>query len=125
MPQTHDAATELANLVLSMAFVSAPGLHARQLARRVLGVEDHGKLGAFVPINTNGRIRLVPRDEPVFLIRGQDELGADVVRHWADLAGIAGASVTIVQSARAHAAVMDAWPVKKLPDLPGVTTRTE
>lgn len=71
-----------------------------------------------VVITTNGTTRLVPPDEPVFLVRGQDVVGGDVVRYWAASALTAGADAEIVNSAREHAAKMDAWPKKKVADLP-------
>lgn len=61
---------------------------------------------------------LIPADEPVFLIRGQDKVGAAAVRGWADLAEAAGSPPDIVAHAREHAAKMDAWPKKKVPDMP-------
>ena len=39
---------------------------------------------------------LIPEDEPVFLIRGQDQVGAETVERWAFLATAAGADVEIV-----------------------------
>lgn len=62
-------------------------------------------------------VRLIPEDEPVFLIRGQDKVGAATVRVWADFAEFEGASPEIVKMARDHADKMDAW-AKKAPDLP-------
>lgn len=59
----------------------------------------------------------VPEDEPVFLIRGQDAVGAEAVLAWADLAERRGADKATVRSARLHAERMAEWPVKKLPDL--------
>jgi hypothetical protein len=70
-------------------------------------------------ITTDGVTRRIPKDEPVFLLRAQDACSADAVRHWAALAEGAGAHPEIVSKAREHAALMDAWPVKKVPDLPG------
>jgi hypothetical protein len=61
---------------------------------------------------------LIPDDEPVFLIRGQDKVGAAVVRLWASYAESAGATPKIVRMAREHADRMDAWPKHKAPDLP-------
>ena len=69
-------------------------------------------------ITTNGTTRRIPEDEPVFLIRGQDAVGADTVRDWAERAEANGADPEIVRVAREHAAKMDAWPNKKTPDLP-------
>lgn len=67
--------------------------------------------------DTSGKLG-IPHDEPVFILRGQDELAGDTVRHWAILAREHGASDDIVQMARGQAALMDAWPKKKVPDVP-------
>ncbi|WP_434619273.1 hypothetical protein [Azospirillum sp. B2RO_4] len=61
---------------------------------------------------------IIPADEPVFLIRGQDAVGAAAVRAWADLAEAAGAKPDILFVTRAHADRMEAWAIKKTPDLP-------
>ena len=116
--QDTTTAVRLAELVLSMNLVTERWLVARRLAREILGIDDAGNAPAVTPITTNGTTRLIPRDEPVFLIRGQDSIGADVVRHWADLASLNGASAEIVSIAREHADKMDAWPKKKTADLP-------
>jgi len=72
----------------------------------------------------NGRIednaRLIPDDEPVFLLRGQDQFAAAAVLNYADLVERAGGDPNIVALSRQHAADMLAWPKKKLPDLPEV-----
>ncbi len=116
--QDNTAAAQLAELVLSLNMITDKGLVARRLAREVLGIDDAGNAPAVTPITTNGTTRLIPRDEPVFLIRGQDAVGADAVRAWADLAERQGASSDIVEVARAHALRMDAWPRKKTADMP-------
>lgn len=69
-------------------------------------------------ITTNGRTRKVPKDEPVFLLRAQDAVAANTVRFWAAAAATAGADPAIVEAARKHAALMEAWPTKKIPDMP-------
>nr|WP_281719934.1 hypothetical protein [Nitrosomonas nitrosa] len=69
-------------------------------------------------ITTNGTTRFVHPDEPVFLIRGQDVVAGDAVRAWADLAEERGADQRMLEIAREQAAKMDAWPKKKIPDLP-------
>lgn len=115
--QSNPASIQLAELVLSMDMATDKGLVARRLAREVLGVDDHGSAPPSTPITTNGTTRLIPRDEPVFLIRGQDIVGADAVRAWAALAQAAGAQADIVAIAREQATKMDAWPKKKLADL--------
>lgn len=60
----------------------------------------------------------IPEDEPVFLIRGQDEVGWMAVEAWANLAEAAGARSDIVFMARTHAFKMMEWAAKKTPDLP-------
>lgn len=118
--QDTTAARQLAELVLDMGMVTEKGAKARNLARAVLGIESFsgGDPTDEVFISTNGTARRIPADEPVFLIRGQDVVGGDAVRAWADLAEVAGADPSIVSIAREHAAKMDAWPKKKTPDLP-------
>lgn len=117
--QDTTAAMQLAELVLSMNMVTASGLVARRLAREVLGVDDHGRAPPVTPVITNGTTRLIPRDEPVFLIRGQDAVSGDAVRAWANLAEANGAAPEILVIAREHAGKMDAWPKMKTADLPG------
>lgn len=115
------SARTLADLVLSMEFASGKGLLARRLARQVLGIADHGNGPDADVVVTNGTVRIIPADEPVFLIRGQDAVGGEAVRAWADLAEQAGAAPDILAVAREHAAKMDAWPKKKTPDLKETT----
>ncbi len=71
-------------------------------------------------IVTNGTTRRIPADEPVFLLRAQDQYAAAAVRHWAGLVEAGGGDPEIIGTARTHADKMDAWPVKKIPDLPRV-----
>ncbi len=61
---------------------------------------------------------LIPENEPVFLIRGQDIFGATAVRLYAALAEEGGADPELVASAKAHAKLMEEWSVQKMPDLP-------
>lgn len=61
---------------------------------------------------------IIPDDEPVFLLRGQDAMAAKHVRDWAEHVELRGGSPEIVRMAREHADKMEAWPKKKLPDLP-------
>jgi hypothetical protein len=60
---------------------------------------------------------LIPEDEPVFLIRGQDKAGPETLRYWADNAHLHGASEEIIQRALNQAEAMEAWQTKKTPDL--------
>jgi hypothetical protein len=71
-------------------------------------------LGEFRQIMESPRI---PPNEPVFLIRAQDEVGAKTVMAWAHLNRQAGGSDIISLSAEAHARKMEDWLVKKLADL--------
>ena len=59
----------------------------------------------------------IPAEEPVFLLRGQDQNAAFAVRSWAKAVEEDGGDPEIVKAARDHADLMDAWPKKKPPDL--------
>lgn len=61
----------------------------------------------------------IPRDEPVFLLRGQDQLAADVVRYYASTALVFGLE-QVYRDALEQSRRMAEWPVKKLPDIPDV-----
>lgn len=56
----------------------------------------------------------IPEDEPVFLLRAQDETAAETVRYWAGLQP-EGPLRTL---ARSHVLKMNAWPKKKRADGP-------
>lgn len=60
----------------------------------------------------------IPDDEPVFLLRGQDHAAAHAVRYYADILEAWNADPEIIRKAREHADRMEAWPTKKIPDLP-------
>lgn len=65
---------------------------------------------------------IIPDEEPVFLLRGQDVAAPDTVRNWALIAEKHGADPEIVRRARAHADRMEVWQghgACKVPDLPG------
>lgn len=62
----------------------------------------------------------IPSDEPVFLIRAQDQVSGDAVRAWADLHEKAGGDPKLAELAREHADLMDKWPTKKAADRPHV-----
>lgn len=55
-------------------------------------------------------------DEPVFILRGQDILAADLVDRWATLASLKGCPDAKVLEARALAQAMREWPTRKKPD---------
>lgn len=60
---------------------------------------------------------LIPEDEPVFLLRAQDKHAAEALRWYADDVEVHGGDAKLVEAVRRHADLMDAWPVKKAPDL--------
>jgi hypothetical protein len=55
----------------------------------------------------------IAADEPVFLIRGQDAIGAAAVRAWAQLHLASGGDPALSDAALRHAAQMEAWPKKQ------------
>jgi hypothetical protein len=62
---------------------------------------------------------LIPEDEPVFLVRGQDVLGASTARFWADEAELSQkVDAKLISVVRDLADKMEAWPKKKVPDMP-------
>lgn len=65
---------------------------------------------------------LIPDDEPVFLIRGQDMAAVGTVLRWACIAEGMGAEEDIVAAARKQARAMEQWQNKHdryhLPDMP-------
>ena len=64
---------------------------------------------------------LIPDDEPVFLLRGQDELAPDLLRQWAVQLLAKGGSGIMAEMVIKHAEEMKEWQktkAKKLPDLP-------
>ena len=64
---------------------------------------------------------IIPQDEPVFLIRGQDAVAPEAVEAWAELAERAGSDGDIITAARSQAREMRRWGKEhgdKIPDLP-------
>ena len=55
-------------------------------------------------------------DEPLFILRAQDELAPAVVRHWAMLARASKVAHEKVKEADHLAGEMEQWPKRKLPD---------
>lgn len=54
--------------------------------------------------------------EPIFVLRGQDELAPDIIDLWADELESRGGNADKVLHARKTADAMRAWPTQKLPD---------
>lgn len=63
---------------------------------------------------------IIPEDEPVFLVRGQDKAAPATLRAWAEEAGRLGANIDIIALVRQHVDAMEAWQrdqAAKVPDL--------
>ena len=63
---------------------------------------------------------LIPDDEPVFLLRGQDQAAPQILRAYAAEARRQGASADLVEATLKQAAAMDDWQRytrSKVPDL--------
>jgi hypothetical protein len=67
------------------------------------------------------RLPTIHAGEPVFILRAQDLLSADVVRHWAAAAFAAGVDPAVVEQALQQADRMDQWSPRKLPDADHLT----
>lgn len=61
---------------------------------------------------------LIPADEPVFLLRGQDLYAAGALRWYADRVEGAGGDPAIVKATREQALRMESWTYRKEPDMP-------
>ena len=55
-------------------------------------------------------------DEPLFILRAQDALAADLVEKWAIWANAGGSSSDKVNEALAICEAMRKWPIRKHPD---------
>ena len=67
---------------------------------------------------------LIPVDEPVFLIRGQDRAAPGAVEAWANLAEAIGADHEIIDAARRQAKLMREYQASvesKVPDMPSAS----
>ena len=60
---------------------------------------------------------LIPEDEPVFLLRGQDIHAPDTLRCYANAVAANGGDPKMVELVRRQADLMDLWPTHKEPDL--------
>ncbi len=52
---------------------------------------------------------LIPEDEPVFLLRGQDPIAANIMRIYAILAYDTGCDSEVINTINSHAFRMDEW----------------
>lgn len=60
---------------------------------------------------------LIPAEEPVFLLRGQDIHAARTLRYYARLVAQSRGDTAIIAATLEQADAMDAWPAHKCPDL--------
>ncbi len=60
--------------------------------------------------------RSIPPEEPIFILRGQDELAFDTVEYYAHLLAEGDGSPEAVDGVRAHVQEMKEWPRQKFPD---------
>lgn len=61
----------------------------------------------------------IPEDEPVFLIRGQDRLGAEIVLEWLQrYQELNDCDPAVVAAVSVHLGKMTVWPKKKTADMP-------
>jgi len=61
---------------------------------------------------------LIPTDEPVFLIRGQDQYCISTLLHYRDLVLKDGGDMKIVHAINDHLQLVANWPRRKAPDMP-------
>jgi len=60
---------------------------------------------------------IIPEDEPVFLLRGQDKHAAETLRFYAALVADDEGSEEVIELTMDHADAIDAWPKNKAPDI--------
>jgi hypothetical protein len=59
----------------------------------------------------------IPADEPVFLLRAQDQSAPMAVAYWAAMQVETGGDLNLARLAFEHAILMQQWPHKKQADL--------
>lgn len=72
--------------------------------------------------------RIIPADEPVFLLRGQDRCAIGAIETWCRQAEILGVEQSMIDAAREHAKLMEIWQKEKfrrVPDMPADAYRTK
>jgi len=75
--------------------------------------KDYNRIQDTKPVRDGG----IPEDEPVFLLRAQDQVAADAVRIWAVLHRSRGGEENIATMAENWALLMDEWSYHKPADL--------
>lgn len=115
--QDLTVAAQLAALVLYGGPDVNKSAAGRQLASEVLGLNTRSRKSDPELLPKDAPTKLIPWDEPVFLVRGQDVLGGETVRAWIKLAEAMGVSPEVLRIVNQHAIRMDDWEIKKVPDV--------
>lgn len=68
---------------------------------------------------------VIDSDEPLFLLRAQDVLAADLIRAWADKLEKMGGCITTVEDARKRADQMDEWRMENGGQMPSIRRETD
>ncbi len=71
---------------------------------------------------------IIPNDEPVFLLRGQDACAPMTLLSWVTFAKLAGVDVEMIKAVEGQALLMNEWQLnhkKKNPDMPSNLTENE
>lgn len=90
-----------------------------------VGKKDGVTVTAPVGHSGTGFDPLIPDDEPVFLIRGQDLAAIPAAEAWCDAAERLGADAEIIATVRRHIEVVREWQAEhaKVPDAPADVLR--
>jgi len=72
---------------------------------------DHG-IDKYKSIQDTKKESKIPAKEPVFLIRGQDQLGPRILRQYADIHEMMGGHPAIYARIRSQAYRMEEWQAK-------------
>jgi hypothetical protein len=65
----------------------------------------------------NAKDKGIPKDEPVFLLRAQDELFVPMLTLYAEFSAARGCDPKLTQSVIAHRELARMWPYRKKADL--------
>ena len=112
--QDLTVAHQLATLLMTPG-VSDKAMVARRLAYEVLGFDSRGRHYDPPLTSINEALRLIPWNEPVFLLRAQDPLAVEAVNAWLKAAEHIGIDHRLTDLVRKHVKLMSAWPTKELP----------
>lgn len=60
---------------------------------------------------------VIPKDEPVFLLRAKDRAAVPAVRAWIEAMKLLGGDPRMIKVAEDHVIKMEAWPEKHVADM--------